>query len=391
VSIILCEPQCQGFEHAPFNAALIRTVQFAYPDQRILFFGEKGHVEHVRAAIAQTEASDEVDWQEWELEANGCGGRLRIISELKKCHAVLTIARKLSAQLVVFCSETSSSLLALKLLLKSQRLHIPVLAILHGMLASLLSKRSPRPWSWLLDLRTALTLPHPQCLRLVVLGDSIHEEIVGMGYGNKSRWASIDHPYLWPDATSATSNDSYVGHVRFGFFGTTQGRFSMFCRLAEEVTKEYENANFTLVGFANSTIPHIASQTIHGVGRAPLSSEEYQQRATSLTYAVWTGNPKDYRLTASASFLDALAYGKPGLYLRNPFVERYFNDMGDIGYLCDDYAALLNTTRALLQNLPRERYKRQVDNILSGREVFDPAVVSRRLRAVVSELRNSIN
>lgn len=38
--IILCEPQCWGFEHSPFNASLLCTVLIAYPRSRVIFLAE---------------------------------------------------------------------------------------------------------------------------------------------------------------------------------------------------------------------------------------------------------------------------------------------------------------------------------------------------------------
>ena len=54
------------------------------------------------------------------------------------------------------------------------------------------------------------------------------------------------------------------------------------------------------------------------------------------------------RLVASATFLDALSYVKPGIYLRNPYVEYYFEQMGDIGYLCDSYEEMREVVLAIL-------------------------------------------
>ena len=42
--IIICEPQCIGFEHVEFNAALITLIQYAYPNKKILFLSESEHL-----------------------------------------------------------------------------------------------------------------------------------------------------------------------------------------------------------------------------------------------------------------------------------------------------------------------------------------------------------
>jgi len=42
--IIICEPQCIGFEHAEFNAALLSVIKHAFPDEEIMFVAEKEHI-----------------------------------------------------------------------------------------------------------------------------------------------------------------------------------------------------------------------------------------------------------------------------------------------------------------------------------------------------------
>jgi hypothetical protein len=103
----------------------------------------------------------------------------------------------------------------------------------------------------------------------------------------------------------------------------------------------------------------------------------------TITYAVGTANPDDYRLAASASFLDALSYGIPGLYLRNRYIEHYFDRMGDIGYLCSTAAEIEETALSLAADFPVSRYVQQRQNILLGRQVFDPKTIATQLRAIV--------
>jgi hypothetical protein len=88
---------------------------------------------------------------------------------------------------------------------------------------------------------------------------------------------------------------------------------------------------------------------------------------------------------ASASFLDALCYVKPGIYLRNPFIEHYFDQMGDIGYLCRSYGEIRDTLRSIVGRFPEERYQQQCQNILRGRRLFQPEMLAPRLRAIVTQ------
>lgn len=102
-----------------------------------------------------------------------------------------------------------------------------------------------------------------------------------------------------------------------------------------------------------------------------------------LTYVVWTKDPQHYRLTSSGTFVDAMAYLKPGIYLRNDFVEHYFDRMGDIGYLCDTYEDMLATIREIVADFPKERYEQQVENIRKGRVILEPETIAPRVRQIL--------
>ena len=50
--IVLVEPQCRGFAHAMFNAAIIECFITSYPDADIIFMAEPVHLQVVQEAFA---------------------------------------------------------------------------------------------------------------------------------------------------------------------------------------------------------------------------------------------------------------------------------------------------------------------------------------------------
>jgi hypothetical protein len=75
---------------------------------------------------------------------------------------------------------------------------------------------------------------------------------------------------------------------------------------------------------------------------------------------------------------------KPGIYLRTPYVEHYFNRLGDIGYLCDSYEEMRDLVLSLAHEFPAERYQQQCANILAGRRLFEPATLAPKLRNILN-------
>jgi hypothetical protein len=115
----------------------------------------------------------------------------------------------------------------------------------------------------------------------------------------------------------------------------------------------------------------------------PLTRAAFESSIRQLAYVVWTTPPERLRLAPSATFVDALAFLKPGIYLRNDYLEHHFRRMGDIGYLCDSREEMVETIRAIISSFPLDRYRRQVENIRRGRAIFEPEALAPRLRAIL--------
>lgn len=390
--VILYEPQCFGFEHSSFNAALLYTVLLAYPDAQVTFMGEREHLVWVRQVLAQEAEVDErrVKWQEiaipsWKV------GRIKLLnSELTLSRYVLGVASTPNLRFLLFYSITSIGLFFLKVLMLLKGKPVPILVIPHGVLNTISDRQPRKPWSWLLSLRQVLRMPHPKRLRYIVLGESIYRVLLDVLPTVASNFQTLDHPRLW--AHHNTPLEIARGQlVRFGYLGVSAtGRFDVFCRIAAEIQREAspKPCQFVMVGFVNQpgSYPVSDQDAVKGVSYTPLSVEEYARRASSLTYAVGTATPKKYSLVASNSFLDALSYIKPGIYLRNPYIEYYFSKMGDIGYLCDSYQEMRSVILSILKEFPLASYQQQCENILQCRKIFEPQVLAPKLRAIIDDI-----
>jgi hypothetical protein len=300
---------------------------------------------------------------------------------------LLCRARALRARLVLLASVNATALIAVKAVMPLCG-RTPVLAIPHGCLAALDKPWPRQPWRALIHIRGALALPSPARLRLVALGESILRHVRAAQPARRmSSWAVLDHPCLWPDSPAQVRPAPTAGGVRFGFFGITNKGFGPFSELADQVVPRYPGAQFVLVGFQDGAAPSGGWSSDIEVGTRPLCDDEFAARAAGVTYSVWTGDPDHYRLTASASFLEALAYLTPVIALRNPFIEHCCQRLGDIGYLCGSREDLLRTVTQVLACFPHDRYRQQQRNLLRGRAVFDPTTLAPRLRGIVAEVR----
>ena len=385
-TILLCEPHCLGFAHAPVNAALIETVLLAYPEVHVVFLAEQEHLSAVRAELASRCSSDpsRVRWEPIRIPNRSAGLWNAMREEWTFFDRLSRMTAEQGARYLLLSMIADSSLLALKVHMYLGHVSTPVFAVMHGPLSTVATVQSDKRWRRFANLRQVLRLPHPKSLRFIALGDSILRCLTESMPSAARHFSSLELSYLWTAHEAQPVGDP--SPVRFGYFGVNSRNkgFDTFHRLAVDIRRETSNAEFVMVGFVRS--PDDCAkyrEAVSGVGETPLDRDEFAARAASITYAVWTGDPRHYGLTASGSFLDALSHVKPGVYLRNPYIEYYFGKMGDIGYLCDSYDEMRDQLQSLATEFPKERYARQCVNIIQGRGLFEPTTLAPKLRAIM--------
>lgn len=384
--ICVVEPQCGGFEHAHFNAALLATMRWAYPEAQVVFLAEREHWEWVRSMLERFDgpALHRIEWQESAIPPHDMAGWRRFRSEWGGIRAALQCAAERQAWLLAWTSITDTGLFALKLQLYLRRPGFPVLAVIHAILATIVKRPPCRFRNRIFWLRRVLQMPHPASLQYIALGASIHRSLTQVQPAVATHFKILDHPYFQEDRPPHAPDEGDPPRpLRFGYFGVSPKGFDAFAQLAREILTQNAQVEFILVGFLRDGDAQSDYPGITGLSDKPLTPEEYRRRAATLTYAVGTADPAHYRLVANATFLDALSFGKPGVYLRNAFVADYFRKMGDIGYLCDSYEEMRATVLSLVREFPTERYRKQRDNIRRGREIFAPQLLARGLREIV--------
>lgn len=384
--IIVCETWAQGFEHADFNAALLRTIGLAFPEANVLFLSEQDHGGLVRQRL-QHAPDASVTYGRVSVPRRGMFELRQFITEFGACWHVLSLARRRSTGALVFSCLKGSSLLALKAVMCVLGIKILTVGVIHGELSTVLAPQQRRPWNRALALHSALKLPAPRWLRLLVLGESIRREMVKIMPSRLDVWRSMELVSLHVGDRTGNPRALALGQpIRFGFLGAASKGFDAFCRVAQTVKTEFPDAEFEMVGFlGKTTAPENAGQYVIGISASPLAPEEYQMRLEGQTYCVSLDRPKHHRLAGSATFVDALSQSKPFIALRNPYLAYYFDILGDIGYLCDSVEEVSACIRDILRERPAERYARQVENIVKGRGIFTPENAAPKIRQVLRE------
>ncbi len=386
--IIFIEPFCRDFEHAQYNTPLVKTAAVAYPGAPIIYMAEQTHLDQVRTMLTSAAPEVTVEWRSIQLPARSLAPVKRMQAEYALLRSAMELAAQTNARAVISASATDTAALAVKLLLHRHRPPCPVLVVLHSVLAGL--EDHTRRFAALRGIRLAIAVPHPRGLRFIVPGRPIHEYLQEYFPAVAAHCRPLDHPSFWAAHTLSLPDPS--APVRFGFFGVSAvPGFDLVVQIARELKAEGCTAEFSMVGHLNH--PEDAKRDYTPVPDARLqvlTPEEYRSRARQLTYALWTTRTHRSGLVASSTFLDTLSYIKPIIYLSNPLIDGYARELGDIGYRCDDAAAMKDVVRRLAVEPPGERYQRQCRAIQEGRRAFDPEVVGARLRTVIEETERTV-
>lgn len=366
--IILCEPQCVGFEHCQVNSAFTAVIHEAFPGEELLFLAEGGHLEQVRNQLKQHNV--EITYRQISVPKRSLSSLGRYDRDSALVRTVFETSEGIGAGRIVFCSITCPIMIAIKRLLPEYP-RIRCLAIPHGLLRDI-----SRPPVRLVEIpfwfRFWFSHFNNDRLQFLVYGQPILDDLVSV-LPHMSRYAgALDHPYFYQPAGDMAH--SFGEAVKFGFFGVVhrgKGADAMY-RLAEDVGRVGlgDRSVFTLIGYLNDKhLDHLLNSKLNiPSAYKPLDREAFSAYAKEIDYSVYLYRPNSYRLTASGAFFDALSYVKPIITLKNPFFEYYFNRFGDIGYLCSSYAEVRDCVVEVIQSKPEDRYQEQCRNILAARE-----------------------
>jgi glycosyltransferase involved in cell wall biosynthesis len=383
--ILVCEPQCKGLEHAEVNAAMIAVVKKALPSEDIIFFAEKEHSIYVNKALDSQ--SIRVSNRFLNIPHRNRCNLIMFPRESMIIRKVFTFAAKNGISRVLFCSITSPQLISIKTL-SNRHKSIKCLIVLHSILETI-----SKPPSAIIDLPFWLRIWMPLCntrqIQFLVLGDPILNELAKELPTIKGSVHSIDLPYFYKNTFISNIYKNKI--IKFGFFGVGSENkgFDLFIKLAKEIrnSKFGKRSEFILIGRNISKISkeELKDYVITPSSDKPLDRAKFDEIAGKIDYIILLHKARYYRFTASGVFFDALLYIKPIIAIKTSFFDYYFNKLGDIGYLCDNYEELRDVVLNIISTYPIDRYSNQQQELLGGRKLLDIDRISKRFAEIWDE------
>jgi hypothetical protein len=375
-SIAVVEPQMDDVFHAPFNAALLHAIALAYPEAPLSFRAFPNHIRVVRDILDQHAPGlgQRIDWRTLPLASSNS-----VIARWRQSNRAI---REILAphERVLFCSISRMQLLQLKRQLRRRKQHPQVRAVLHGDLEQLdappgAPSHDRFPMS-LFALHRVLLSPHPPELRYLLLSESIRSNIPPPFRHVFAAAGIIDHPYHFRPIGSAPT-----GPLTFGLFGNT-GEGRLLEAVASNVKQTNPTIRFRLIGFLHDDASvNRLRPFVEDVGHEPLSREIFDERAENITHALWLTPPSHFRLRASGTFFDALAFAKPLVYTANPYIDAYFALEPGIGVRCETVDDVPEAILNLATNYTPETYAEARAAIERLRRRFTPEELAKTLPA----------
>lgn len=378
--IVIVEPSCIGYEHAPFNAAIIEIASILASDSEIIFYGENAHIEAVKQVLAER-APAQISWRAiCPPKRHLKNYTERFLIEFRLFRRILASSKNCNLLIVTSALETSLPALKLQCLLSRFKPRINV--FFHAGLSQFLYSKKRQK---------ILSVATPKNMAYIVLGTYIKASVLKIVPNISNRIFAIDHPYIFE--TTKTDKTRLGRTPIFGFIGLANKAkgFDIFLKIIESQARENPQLNsnqFKLVGkvaddceliFEHFTRTESSKFLDYPTKREKLPLDTYRNDIQTLDYFVMPYDEHSYEFVCSGAAMDAIYFAKPIIALKSPYFSYLFNICGDIGYLCDDLDHMKYVVSQLINVNDPDRYEIQRSNLVSARANFSSTTVSKAI------------
>jgi len=388
--ILVFEMTWPGPVHAPGNSATIQTIALAYPREEVRVFADASHIAELQKDAALTGYAN-VTFRPIALYPH-LFGKTHIVSWGRFRQEMTTLRQGVATVprdercLVMLISATPTAILAARWLARLGRGRIGVQVGLHGNLNDINGWRPRNPLPRAFDLRSALSARYPPMFSFLVLEEGIKLALA------EAIPAVADRVQVLPLPINTTElprqHDIALGPpVRIGLVGqaTRAKGIDLFLDGARDCKARYgRGVEFVLVGRATAG----SDLSVFGVLEDPVTTDvlprdKYLAGLAKLHYVFLPLQQQYYGLSASGALIDAITWVKPVIATRLPIVEALFRRFGDIGYMCDDEAAMRYALETAITSLDAAHYRQQVDAIRKLRASRAPAALAADYRVLM--------
>lgn len=403
--IIIFEPQCRGFSHEQFNAGFLYGYSLAYPEEKIVFFGEKEHIKCVKAVFISANLSfNKIEFIKAEIPESNKLSKISVVLEYYQTFKkLLHYASENNCNKIALLSIYSYNLIPLKLLIELHYKNAFRFQIMmHGTLEFVKRSNISIPFAGfsikLFKRLGKIFKLSSADFKLKPTNKYLYEKLFRVSlrlFGNanisyfvfredslrsvgkylpeiRQHFKSIDLPYIYKDAPR---KDGVVSSNKLKF--ATIGRSDVFAvqnvvrKLNNDTNISVNNFEIRIVGPGKVGQDDLESIKYIGDGQI-LSRAEIEEQINDIQYILFFYDPDSYELTTSGAFFDAIAYCKPIIFLKNHCLDFYY-DKYKFGYRCNNIDELISAMKRIIlsdeinyQGFVSEIIRMQQDTVISN-------------------------
>jgi glycosyltransferase involved in cell wall biosynthesis len=288
---LVCEPIALGMVHVPFNAALLQTIRFAFPNDTICFYATETHLNYVREQLTE-ESTDSIVWKKLALCSKHSGFYTRFFSDFRTVKFLLNELNEYPKKDVLALTGNASLLWALKFHVRVKHKDKRVQVINHGNFSTL--HRTPRksilnPFYYLGSLKTALRLCRNSSFQHIVLEEAVRDAILKNMPFLRDKVFVLDHPI--PIDKQSIEINNFSPPIHFGFLGraTEKKGFSKYLDVASEISQRFPGqVKFHFIGWISDKQKRAINSKLGSLSDTPgterMSRIEYVTRLKSLHF-----------------------------------------------------------------------------------------------------------
>ncbi len=366
--ILIYEPFSIDYEHVPVNYKFLNIICKRFPQDEIVFFGEKEHLMHIkRKNIYKNVAYNPIK------VVRPHEGKLH--SLLNEKRNIKYLAKKYDKEIkfiFVMNSHPHTMYYVKKYFSLSRKIFI-----VHGNIEELRKQKKIYQLGYYVKLGFKYKNDTKK-VRYIVLGDSIRKNVLKYMPYIQRNLISVPHPYQFENLDYKYSEKNVL---RIGTIGSMskEKRSEMIFELEKELLKNKVN-NISLVQIGelyHLDIPDKTSVELIGYTDRKLDDETYNKEIKKLDYILFFFPKDSYQMTASGALCDAIAHNKPVIAIKNDYFSWVFQEVGEFGYLCDDLDAMVSIIKSLVEGKEREKMKkfknifRNAHQFFSEKHVYD--------------------
>lgn len=372
-----------GNNHIAVNSGWIQIVtslleKYGKDKKEVKFFGEQVHIQALQKNTESIAEKVNIQWETLE-NVNPQGGVKSLGSWFKKWKkdkqqfkAMLQKADQEQPDLIILTTLVASNY---QYFFKQIRANpqFNFLLILHGEIEFVFIPTG-RIKSKINASLIKKNLQHvPENLKLVCMNDTTRKALLQTEWIRKDATFLVHHPL--PVKEEVRREEPQESNLRVIHLGAAYRRKN--AQAAFSLSKELtENVELVLLGRVEPELMKLPHGPITFIAKnnQSIPQEEYEQWIRSGHYAISFMKEPEYVYRISGALLDAVMFQLPFVALAHPALNEFFEQAGNIGFLCKnegELKILVNRLAAKDSELIKQ-YKDQVENLKQLKNKFFP-------------------